>query len=131
MKKKKSLFRARPPVSLTIYIFVLLTRLFFNPHTVHSNVGGTGALKMLLKNNTKTHHNFAQEINCNLCEFFSLFSKTIQNGYLLKELRNLIKKFSKLHIFDEVLLLNFTEVFFLAQYRTFYRVSQKMKTVVL
>jgi hypothetical protein len=24
-----------------IYIFVLLTRLFFNPHTAHSDVGGT------------------------------------------------------------------------------------------
>ncbi len=27
-----------------IYIFVFLTRLFFNPHTVHSDVGGTHAV---------------------------------------------------------------------------------------
>ncbi len=29
------------PPGLSIYILVLLTRLFFNPHTAHSDVGGT------------------------------------------------------------------------------------------
>jgi hypothetical protein len=32
-----------------IYIFVLLTRLFFNPHTVHSNVGGTVSMTLAIK----------------------------------------------------------------------------------
>ncbi len=38
-----------PWTSWVVYILVLLTRLFFNPHTAYSDVGGTGTFTSFFK----------------------------------------------------------------------------------
>ncbi len=46
-----------PGLYMYMYILVLLTRHFFNPHTAHSDVGGTEPVGKIVLNNSGIHQN--------------------------------------------------------------------------
>jgi hypothetical protein len=57
----------------------------------------------------QTHHNFAKEINCNLCKFFSLFSKINSKRLFAQRTQNSdLKKFQSCISLTKFILLNFT-----------------------